>query len=121
MYKMLLKQKEIHLKWGTWAMRRFTDKNKITIDQYFDVLTKAAYDLNTLVQLVHIGYESACTSNKEEIVFTEDDVCDWIDEVGGVFRQDGPLVDYIKYIVDNTLLQVSKDPVAKAEKKKSKP
>ena len=102
-------------------MRRFTDKNKITIDQYFDVLTRAAYDLNTLVQLVHIGYESACTSNKEEVIFTEDDVCDWIDEVGGVFRQDGPLVDYIKYIVDNTLLQVNKAPVDKAEKKKSKP
>ena len=121
MYNLVLKNNTIHLKWGTWAMRRFTEKHNVTIDGYFDVLTKASYDLSTLIQLVHIGYESACVSNKEEIKFTEDDVCDWIDEIGGVFQQEGPLVDYIKYIVNNTLVQVngSKTPQPAKTKKKA--
>jgi len=59
------------------------------------------------VQLVHIGYKAACVSNKQDIVYTDVDVCEWLDEIGSVFATDGELVNYVKYIVESTMVSVS--------------
>lgn len=107
MFKLVLKNETIDLKWGTWAMREFCKQNNITIDKYFELLSKTQFDLDLLVQLVHVGYKSACVSNKQEIKYTDNDVCEWIDEIGSIFSVDGVLANYIKYIVDSTLVSVS--------------
>lgn len=106
MFKLVLKNQTIDLKWGTWAMREFCKQNNMTLDKYFETLSKTQFDLDLLVQLVHVGYKSACVSNKQDIVYSEDDVCEWIDEVGSIFSTDGTFANYIKYIVDNTLVSV---------------
>ena len=117
MFELKLNNNTIKLKWGTWSMRRFTEKNGVTIDKYFEVLGKAGNDISILIQLIHIGYETACTYNKEEIIYTDNDVCDWIDEVGGIFKESGQIVDFIKYIVSVTIVQVNG--IESVEKKKS--
>ena len=98
-------------------MREFCIEKGITIDKYFDILSNTHYDLDVLIKLVYIGYKSACVSNKEEIIYNENDACDWIDELGSIFVSDGPLVDYIKYVVNTTVTSVQGKP--KEEKKKS--
>ena len=118
MYQLKLKNNNINLKWGTWAMREFCVKNNVTIDKYFELLGKSQFDLDLIVQMVYIGYKSACVSNKEEILFTEVDVCDWIDEMGSIFATEGQLVNYIKYIIENTVNTVQGVKKDKEEKKK---
>ncbi len=116
MYKLELNNKTINLKWGTWAMREFCKDKGITIDQYFQLVGGNVLDLDTIVKLVYAGYKSACNSNKEPMDYTESDVCDWLDELGGLFNTDGPIMEYFKYIITNTVTAVSGN--LKEEKKK---
>lgn len=118
MFELKLNNKTINLKWGTWAMREFCIAKDITIDKYFELLTNTHFDLDIIIKLVYIGYKSACVSNKEEIIYSEIDSCDWIDEVGSIFDINGQLVDYIKYIVSTTTTSVKN--VGSDEKKKPK-
>ena len=116
MFELKLNNKTIQLKWGTWAMREFCVAKGISIDKYFEVLGASQLDLDMIIKLVYIGYKSACVSNKQEIEYTEDEVCDWIDEIGSIFNTEGQILLYIKYIVENTITAVQGTP--KEEKKK---
>jgi hypothetical protein len=118
MFQLKTNNNTINLKWGTWSMNEFTKVNNITIEQYFNVLASAQVNLDVIVQLVYIGYKSACVSAKQEIEFTEVDACEWIDEVGSIFQAEGQIVEYMKYIVDTTVNTVQG--AAKEEKKKPK-
>lgn len=117
MHKFEINNKTIDLKWGTWAMREFCKDKGIAIDQYFELIGGKVLDLDTIIKLIYAGYKSACNSKKEPIEYTEDDVCDWIDEIGGIFNTEGPVIEYFKYIITNTVTAVSGTP--KEEKKKS--
>ena len=118
MFELKLNNKTVQLKWGTWAMREFCVAKGITIEKYFDVLGRSQFDLDNIIKLVFIGYKSACITNKEEITYTEDEICDWIDELGSIFATEGQLVDYIKYIVDLTVVSIQGNKPSKEEKKK---
>lgn len=117
MFNLNLNNKTIPLKWGTWAMREFCLEREITIDKYFDLLGKSQFDLDLVVKMFYIGYKSACISNKQPIEYTEVEVCDWIDELGGIYQSEGQFFEYIKYIVSQTVTTVQG--TAKEEKKKS--
>ena len=116
MHQFETNNKTIDLKWGTWAMREFCKDMNITIDQYFELVGGKVLDLDVIIKLIYAGYKSACNSKKEPIEYTENDVCDWIDEIGGVFNTEGPVMEYFKYIVQNTVTAVSGTP--KEDKKK---
>ena len=119
MFELRLNNNTIHLKWGTWAMREFCKEYEITLEKYFEVLSTSQKDISVIIKLFYIGYKSACISNKQEIIHTEDDVCEWIDEIGSIFKVDGQLVDYFKYILSNTNIDVS-GPKETEKKKASK-
>ena len=118
MFELKLNNKTVQLKWGTWAMREFCVAKGITIDKYFDVLANTQFDLDNIIKLVFVGYKSACVSNKELIEHSEDDICDWIDELGGILATEGQLIDYVKYIVERTVISVQGNKPKKEEKKK---
>ena len=118
MFELKLNNKTIPLKWGTWSMREFCVANNIGIDKYFELLGKSQFDLDLVVRMIHIGYKSACVSNKEAVEYTEDDVCDWLDEIGGVFDDKGSVIEYVKYIISTTVITVQGN-TPKSEKKKS--
>jgi hypothetical protein len=117
MFELKLKETTINLKWGTWAMREVCKDKGITIDQYFELIGAKVLDLDTIIKLIYAGYKSACNSEKKPIEYTENDVCDWIDEIGGIFSTEGAIIEYFKYIIMNTVTTVSGTP--KEEKKKS--
>jgi hypothetical protein len=116
MFELKLNNNTINLKWGTWAMREFCIAKGITIDKYFELLTNTHFDLDIIVKLVHIGYKSACVSNKLAIEYDEVDACDWIDEIGSIFDTNGQLIEYVKYIISTTTTSVKS--VESSEKKK---
>lgn len=88
-------------------MREFCKEYEITLEKYFEILATSQKDISVIIKLFYIGYKSACISRKEEILHTEDDVCEWIDEIGSIFKVNGQLVDYFKYILSNTNIDVS--------------
>ena len=116
MFELKLNNKTIPLKWGTWAMREFCVTNNIGIDKYFELLGKTQFDLDLVVKMIYTGYKSACVSNKEEVLYTENDVCDWVDELGGLFNTEGQFIEFVKYIISITVTTVQGN--AKEEKKK---
>jgi hypothetical protein len=118
MFELKLNNNTIQLKWGTWAMREFCIAKGITVDKYFDVLANTQFDIDNIIKLVYIGYKSACVSNKQDIEYKEEDACDWIDELGSILATEGQLIDYIKYIVDRTIISVQSNGTKKDEKKK---
>jgi len=116
MFELRLNNNTIQLKWGTWSMREFCNERNITIDKYFEVLGNNQFDLDIIVKLIYIGYKSACLTNKQEVEYTENDVCDWMDEIGSIFQSEGQVLAYLKYIVQNTITAVQG--TSKEEKKK---
>jgi hypothetical protein len=119
MFELKLKETTINLKWGTWAMREVCKDKGITIDQYFELIGAKVLDLDTIIKLIYAGYKAACNSKKEPIEYTENDVCDWIDEIGGIFSTEGQVIEYFKYIITNTVTTVTGNSTPKEEKKKS--
>ena len=119
MYELKLKDRSIKLKWGIWAMREFCSINNITLEKYFEYLQSSQFDLDVIIKLVYIGYQSACLSQKEEITLTEVEICDYLDEIGSIFTENSALLGYLKYIIDNTVNSATQSK-SKEEKKKSK-
>ena len=116
MFELKLNNKIIPLKWGTWAMREFCLANNIGIDKYFELLGKTQFDLDLVVKMIYIGYKSACVSSKQDVEYTENDVCDWMDEIGGLFNTEGQFIEFVKYIISTTVTTVQG--TVKEEKKK---
>jgi hypothetical protein len=117
MFELKLKNDNtVLLKWGTWAMREFCQTYNITLEKYFETLGEIQKDIDKIIKLFYIGYKSACISNKAEIVFTEEDVCEWIDQIGSIYVSEGQVVDYFKYILNTINVNVSD--VKDTEKKK---
>ena len=94
------------------------EKENLPINRYFEILNNTQYDLELIILLIFIGYKSACNTNKQGVEYDENNVCDWVDELGGIFDEKGSVIEYIKYIITTTVLTVQGTP-AKEEKKKS--
>jgi hypothetical protein len=120
MFQLKVNNKTIPLKWGTWAMREFCVERGITIDKYFELLGKSQFDLDLVVKMFYIGYKSACISSKQPIEYTEIDVCDWIDELGGIYQPEGQFFEFIKYIVSQTVTTVQGNVKTEEKKKPNK-
>ena len=101
MFELKTDNNTIHLKWGTWAMKRFCELENKNLMQLIEVLSGGVYDLDTIVHIVQAAAESGCKSLKKPIDFDEFDVCEWIDEVGGLSAKDGQLVEFMKYMQDS--------------------
>ncbi len=81
MYELKTNNNTIHLKWGTWAMKRFCELENKNLMQLIEVLSGGVYDLDTIVHIVQAAAESGYKSLKKPIDFDEFDVCEWIDQV----------------------------------------
>ena len=98
-------------------MREFCQTYNLTLEKYFEALADTQKDIDKIVKLFFIGYKAACLTNKEEIVYTEIDVCDWIDEIGSIYISEGQVVEYFKYILSTINVDVTD--VKDTEKKKA--
>jgi hypothetical protein len=101
MFELKTDNNTIYLKWGTWAMKRFCELENKNLMQLIEVLSGGIYDLDTIVHIVQAAAESGYKSLKKPIDFDEFDVCEWIDQVGGLSAKDGQLVEFMKYMQDS--------------------
>lgn len=101
MFELKTNNNTIHLKWGTWAMKRFCELEGKNLMELINVLSGGIYDLDTIVHIVQAAAESGYKSLKKPIDFGEFEVCEWIDEVGGLSAKDGQLVAFMKYMQDS--------------------
>jgi hypothetical protein len=120
MFELKLNNNTILLKWGTWAMCEFCKTYNISLENYFESLASAQKDLDKIIKLFYIGYKSACVSKKEDIIYNEIDVCDWIDEIGSIYVSEGQLVEYFKYILSTASINVNSTSKETEKKKASK-
>ena len=105
MFELKVGEKVINLKWGTYAMKLLCERTGNTLDGFFALLGKMADNpsqqdaFDMLQAFIHAGYEYA---NKAKV--TDEEVCEWIDEMGGIINvNNGQMVDYINYVVKSTM------------------
>ena len=109
MYELKLKETTIPLRWGTWAMKRFCELEQKNLMQLIEVLSSGVYDMDTIVHIVQASAESGYKSLKKPIDFEEFDVCDWIDQVGGLTAKDGQLVEFMTYMQNSMVPELKED------------
>lgn len=118
MFVLKLKDKEINLKWGTWAMHRACVlAGNLTVDQFFTQLLQGSIGFDKVCVFLRAGVEFA---NKGECPYTDFDFSEWIDECGGMFQSVSPINDYFNYIVSVTTSHITPLPNEKPSKKKPK-
>lgn len=109
MFELKLETTTIPLRWGTWAMKRFCELENKTLMELINVLSSGVYNLDTIVHIVQASAESGYKSLKKPIDFEEYEICDWIDEVGGLTAKDGQLVEFMKYMQNSMVPELKED------------
>lgn len=104
MFEFKLKDKTIPLKWGTWSMKRFCEIKSITIGQYFDIIGGGNISLEDVIVILQAAAEMA---TKGTVKFTEFEVCEWIDEDGGIVNPNGQIKAFFQWIVDSHTVNTS--------------
>lgn len=104
MFEFKLKDKTIPLKWGTWSMKRFCEIKGITIGQYFDIIGGGNISLEDVIVILQAAAEMA---TKGTVKFTEFEVCEWVDEDGGIVNPNGQIKAFFQWIVDSHTVNTS--------------
>lgn len=104
MFEFKLKDKTIPMKWGTWSMKRFCEIKGITIGQYFDIIGGGNISLEDVIVILQAAAEMA---PKGTVKFTEFEVCEWIDEDGGIVNPNGQIKAFFQWIVDSHTVNTS--------------
>jgi hypothetical protein len=117
MFELRLNNNTIPLQWGTWAMKRFCELEDKTLMELISVLSSGSFELKTIINIVIASAESGYKTIKKPIDFDEFDVCNWIDEVGGLSSKKGQLVEYMKYMQDSMTPDLKKDNKEDSKKK----
>lgn len=104
MFEFKLKDKTVPLKWGTWSMKRFCEIKGITIGQYFDIIANGNIALEDVIIILQSAAEMA---TKGTVKFTEFEVCEWIDEDGGIVNPNGQIKAFFQWIVDSHTVNTS--------------
>jgi hypothetical protein len=104
MFEFKLKDKTVPLKWGTWSMKRFCEIKGITIGQYFDIIGGGNISLEDVIVILQAAAEMA---TKGTVKFTEFEVCEWIDEDGGIVNPNGQIKAFFQWIIDSHTVNTS--------------
>jgi hypothetical protein len=114
MFELKLPSGTIQLKWGYFAMKQFCAKHNLKPTEYFLMLSEGDSILNYVTEFLLIGAEYAAAKSKSDRTFSEIEVCEWIDEAGGV-KAEGVIMDYLKYVIASHTTNLSEK--EEAEKK----
>jgi len=121
MFDLKINDTTIKLKWGTWAMKRLCDRRNVSIDEFFLLLQNLTKGntiqndiFNLLIDFLFCGFEYA--NGKPP---TEYEPCEWIDFCGGITKiNEGQLIEYVNYVIKNTVNGVTPLPNEKEEPQK---
>lgn len=101
------------LQWGTYAMFLYCEKNNCDLSGLLEQLANLQVNIKTVILMVQAAYSA---ENESEL--SSQEVAKWIDSCGGIFAQEGELIDFINHVVKNTVVKESQ-PIEGEEEKKS--
>ena len=67
---------------GTWCLKRFCDRQKVTLSQ-FAAMKADDYSFSHIVDMILSAVEHTARKLKQPFGYTDIDACDWIDQMGG--------------------------------------
>lgn len=105
--------KTIQLNWGTWAMKRFCELKGINIVDYFDIIGSGNIQLADVITIIQAAAEHA---SKGTVKYTEFEVCEWIDEDGGIVNPDGQIKKFFEWIAEQHIVKATTEEEKKSPK-----
>lgn len=75
-------------KYSLWSVKRFCDKKKLTLSQLNDYLNADNIGLGDLCDIILGAVEHSQREAGQPFKYTDFDVCNWIDELGGITSDD---------------------------------
>ena len=94
--------KQVQLEWGTYAMHLYCTKQGIDLSQFGEQITTLQFNISVMVALIQ---SAATAATGEELAFK--DVCNLIDDCGGILATTGPLHDFANYMISRTVVRTS--------------
>jgi hypothetical protein len=67
----------------SWSVKRFCDKKRYSLSQLFEQLSADKLSMDDTCQLILCAIEYSVRKDKKPFEYTDMDLCDWIDELGG--------------------------------------
>jgi hypothetical protein len=67
---------------GTWALKRFCDKQGLTLQSAAERLGNPG--IGDIIEYILSAVEYACRKVPKEFPYNDVDCCSWIDELGGI-------------------------------------
>lgn len=71
---------------NTWALKRFCDKNKLTLGQ-LQSKKPEDYTMNDIIELILCAVESKARKTETPFSYSDVEACEWIDELGGIYSE----------------------------------
>lgn len=70
--------------YSLWSVKRYTDKKRLSLSQLSQQLTEENLCFDDICQLLLCAIEYTCRKEKKPFDHTDMDVCEWIEEMGGL-------------------------------------
>lgn len=89
-------------KFGTWALRRLTDRYKVSLTDANKVLGT----LSGLLDYLLCAVEYSARKNSQPFSYTDFHVAEWVDELGGIGSEN--YINLMKHTEEETLVEQKK-------------
>lgn len=84
-FEILLDDKSVvRGQYSLWSVKRYCDKKKLSLAQLEEQLNIANISLDDIVMLILCAVEYTSRKSKEGFSYSDVDVCDWIEQLGGI-------------------------------------
>lgn len=103
--------REVSLDWGTYAMHIYCEKQGIDLKGFLEQVGTLQFSIGIMIGILSAA--SIAATGQEP---TQKEACEWIDECGGLLATQGPLIDFVNYLVSRTVVKTTED-VGAGEKK----
>jgi hypothetical protein len=109
-FELKLSEKTVVLEWGTYSMKRFCEFKNLTISKFIEWLSTGDYSMGDIVMIFQAAAEHG---SKGKAMFTDFEVCEWIDE------RNAATGEFMAYIINKTVSNVSNTIKGEDEEKKT--
>jgi len=97
-------KREVTLEWGTYAMFLYCEKQKIDLQGFAEQISSLQFSIPIMIAMIQSSVVAAGGVEPDT-----KEVCEIIDECGGLLAKSGPLHDFANYMINRTVLNTSEE------------
>jgi hypothetical protein len=71
-------------KFSLWSVKRYCDKKKLSLQGLAEQMGQDKLDFEDITLMVLCAIEDISRREKKGFAYTDQDACDWIEELGGI-------------------------------------